>query len=51
MTSDPFEQLRVADEPARPDPRFVARLRNRVAAALDVRPACPPSTCPRGAPP
>ena len=41
MTSDPFEQLRVRDEPARPDARFVARLRARVAAALDVPSALP----------
>lgn len=34
MTSDPFEQLRVPDDPAAPDPRFVARLRNRIVAAL-----------------
>jgi uncharacterized glyoxalase superfamily protein PhnB len=36
VTSDPFEQLRVDDEPARPEPGFVARLRARVAAALDL---------------
>ena len=41
MTTDPFEQLRVDDEPARPDPRFVARLRARVA-----RRARSPTTCP-----
>ena len=35
MTIDPFEQLRIDDEPARPDPRFVARLRARLTAALD----------------
>jgi uncharacterized glyoxalase superfamily protein PhnB len=34
MTADPFERLRVPDEPARPDPGFVARLRARVTAAL-----------------
>lgn len=34
MTSDPFEQLRLPEDPAAPDPRFVARLRNRVVAAL-----------------
>jgi uncharacterized glyoxalase superfamily protein PhnB len=35
VTTDPFEQLRVADEPGVPDRRFVASLRNRVVAALE----------------
>ena len=35
MTSDPFEQLRVDDEPGVPDRRFVAGLRNRMVAALE----------------
>jgi uncharacterized glyoxalase superfamily protein PhnB len=35
VTIDPFEQLRVADEPGVPDRRFVAGLRNRVVAALE----------------
>ena len=35
MTTDPFEQLRVADEPGVPDRRFVAGLRNRIVAALE----------------
>jgi uncharacterized glyoxalase superfamily protein PhnB len=36
VSTDPFEQLlRVVDEPAPPDARFVARLRARVVAALD----------------
>ncbi len=30
MSLDPFDRLRLADEPARPDPRFVARLRSRL---------------------
>ncbi len=33
--SDPFEQLRIVDEPGRPDARFVARLRARILAALE----------------
>lgn len=41
MTSDAFEQLRVHDEPARPDARFVARLRAQIAAALDVTSGLP----------
>ena len=36
MTNDPFEQLRVDDEPALPDPRFIARLRARLVAALEL---------------
>ena len=32
---DPFEQLRVDDEPGAPDRRFVAGLRNRLVAALE----------------
>ena len=35
MSTDPFEQLRIVDEPAPPDPRFVARLRAELAAALE----------------
>lgn len=35
MTADPFEQLRLTDEPAAPDARFVAALRRRLVAALD----------------
>jgi uncharacterized glyoxalase superfamily protein PhnB/predicted enzyme related to lactoylglutathione lyase len=35
VTTDPFAQLRVADEPGVPDRRFVAGLRNRVVAALE----------------
>jgi uncharacterized glyoxalase superfamily protein PhnB len=34
VTTDPFEQLRVDDEPGTPDRRFVAALRRRVTAAL-----------------
>jgi uncharacterized glyoxalase superfamily protein PhnB len=34
MSADPFEQLRIGDEPVPPDPRFVAALRRRVVAAL-----------------
>ena len=51
VTTDPFEQLRVADEPGRPDRRFVAGLRNRVVAALDAAglPTIDPAR--RGAPP
>jgi len=33
--SDPFEQLRITDDPGAPEPRFVAGLRNRLVAALD----------------
>jgi uncharacterized glyoxalase superfamily protein PhnB len=33
--TDAFDQLRISDDPAAPDPRFVAGLRARVAAALD----------------
>jgi uncharacterized glyoxalase superfamily protein PhnB len=33
--SDAFDELRITDEPGAPDPRFVAGLRNRMAAALD----------------
>ncbi|MET0577862.1 MAG: VOC family protein [Ilumatobacteraceae bacterium] len=36
MTNDPFERLRVHDEPALPDPRFTARLRARLVAALEL---------------
>ena len=46
MTNDPFEQLRLADEPAVPDPRFAARLRARLVAALDCRPATDLPTIP-----
>jgi uncharacterized glyoxalase superfamily protein PhnB len=35
VSTDPLEQLRLTDVPARPDPRFVAALRRRIAAALD----------------
>jgi uncharacterized glyoxalase superfamily protein PhnB len=35
VTTDPFEQLRVDDEPGAPDRRFVAGLRNRMVAALE----------------
>ena len=41
MTSDPFEQLRIADEAARPEAGFVARLRARITAALDVTSGLP----------
>ncbi|MET0144891.1 MAG: VOC family protein [Ilumatobacteraceae bacterium] len=34
MTSDPFEQLRITEEPRSPDPVFVTGLRNRLVAAL-----------------
>lgn len=34
MTGDPLDQLRLGDEPGRPDTRFVAGLRSRVVAAL-----------------
>ncbi len=34
MSTDPFEHLRLPAEGARPDPRFVARLRRRIVAAL-----------------
>ncbi len=34
MTSDPFDQLRLSDQPVPPDRRFAARLRVRVANAL-----------------
>jgi PhnB protein len=37
--SDPLDQLRLGDEPVQPDRRFVAGLRARIAAALDVRDA------------
>jgi uncharacterized glyoxalase superfamily protein PhnB len=33
--TDAFDQLRITDDPGAPDPRFVAGLRNRLAAALD----------------
>lgn len=32
--TDPFDRLRIADDPGEPDPGFVARLRSRVVAAL-----------------
>jgi uncharacterized glyoxalase superfamily protein PhnB len=35
VTTDPFEQLRVDDQPGAPDRRFVAGLRNRIVAALE----------------
>lgn len=35
MTADPFDALRAPAEPSTPRPEFVARLRARVAAALD----------------
>ena len=35
MSTDPFERLRIVDEPAAPDPRFVTRLRSELAAALE----------------
>jgi uncharacterized glyoxalase superfamily protein PhnB len=35
VTTDPFEQLRVDDEPGAPDRRFVTALRSRIVAALD----------------
>lgn len=44
--SDPFEQLRVDDAPTTPDPGFVARLRARVAAALDLATATELPTIP-----
>jgi uncharacterized glyoxalase superfamily protein PhnB len=37
--SDPLDQLRLGDEPAQPDRRFVAGLRARIVAALDDRDA------------
>ena len=46
MTNDPFEQLRVPDEPASPDPRFTARLRARLVAALDLSAAAGLPTVP-----
>ena len=33
--TDAFDQLRVTDDRAAPDPRFTAGLRNRIAAALE----------------
>ena len=51
MTTDPFEQLRVADEPGVPDRRFVAGLRNRVVAALDGGRPPDRRPAPTGAPP
>lgn len=41
MTIDPFERLRLADEPARPDARFAARLRGRLMTALADEPSLP----------
>ena len=41
--SDVFEQLRPVADPAPPDPGFVARLRARVAAALDDAGRRPPT--------
>ena len=35
-TVDPMDQLRIVDEPASPDTRFVTRLRAQVVAALDL---------------
>ena len=46
MTNDPFEQLRVRDEPALPDPRFTARLRARLVAALELSAATDLPTIP-----
>ena len=46
MTNDPFEQLRVPDEPALPDPRFTARLRARLVAALELSAAADLPTVP-----
>ena len=36
MSNDPMAQLRIVDQPAAPDPRFVARLRAQLVAALDL---------------
>jgi len=46
MTNDAFEQLRVPDEPALPDPRFTARLRARLVAALELSAATDLPTIP-----
>ena len=55
MTTDPFDRLHVlveVDPDVQPDPRFVARLRARVASALTLPPTTSrSSTFPNGVPP